>query len=165
MFAAHCAGREPARIRREGTELLTDSRDERAIYRNIVRIARAMDERDWAVVEEIIVPEATGDFGTGPLGSASEIVALLRDFLDDCGPTQHMIGNVLIEIDDNTAVSRAYVSDMHLGTGDLEGQFFRTLGDYHDSWVRTSEGWRLIHRTKKHTGLLGNIAVLPAASS
>ncbi len=42
--------------------MITDSRDERDIYRNIVRIARAMDERNWAESEGLSVPEATGDF-------------------------------------------------------------------------------------------------------
>lgn len=165
MFATDHVGRVAGTSEQKEPAVLTDSKDERDIYRAIVRIARAMDERDWAVIENIAVPEATGDFGTGPLRSATEIIALLRNFLDDCGPTQHMIGNVLIEIDENTATSRAYVADMHLGAGDLAGQFFRTLGDYHDSWIRTSEGWRLTNRTKKHNGVLGNIAVLAHASS
>ncbi len=107
-----------------------------------------------------MIPDATGDFGTGPLSSAVEIVALLRAHLDDCGPTQHMIGNVLIDVSGDTATSRAYVADMHLGTGALEGRYFRTLGDYHDSWIRTPAGWRLSHRTKLHNGLLGDIVVL-----
>jgi hypothetical protein len=40
---------------------------------------------------------------------------LLRSYLDKCGHTQHLIGNVLIEIGGDTATSRAYVADTHLG--------------------------------------------------
>jgi hypothetical protein len=143
----------------------TDSRDEREIYRNIVRIARAMDERNWAEIEDLTAPDATADLGKGPLASRAEIVALLRSFIDECGPTQHMIGNVLIDVTGDTATSRAYVADMHLGTGDLEGQYFRTLADYHDSWVRTDNGWKLTRRHKIHHGTMGDIAVLTHAKA
>ena len=140
-----------------------EGRDERDIYRNIVRIARAMDERNWPEIESLVAPDATGDFGTGSLTSGAEIIALLRAFLDECGPTQHMIGNVLIEVSGDTATSRSYVADMHLGTGDLEGQYFRTLGDYHDTWARTANGWKLTRRHKLHHGTMGDISVLSHA--
>ena len=149
--------------RGEGTPVYTTSADEREIYRNIVRIARAMDERNWSEIEGLLAPDATGEFGNGRLTSAAEIVAMLRSFLDDCGPTQHLIGNVLIDVSGDTATSRAYVADMHLGTGELEGRYFRTLGDYHDAWARTADGWRLTHRHKLHHGTMGDIAVLAHA--
>lgn len=139
------------------------SEDEREIYRNIVQIARAMDERAWSMIDALVVPEATGDFGNGQLNSAAEILALLRSFLDDCGPTQHLIGNVLIEVDGDTATSMSYVADVHLGTESLDGEYFRTLGDYHDSWIRTPSGWKLTRRHKRHTGTIGNIEVLAHA--
>nr|WP_196809618.1 nuclear transport factor 2 family protein [Nocardia sp. 348MFTsu5.1] len=143
---------------------MTDSRDERDIYRNIVLIARAMDERNWGAIENLAVLDATGDFGDGAVSSAAEIVELLRRYLDDCGPTQHLIGNVVIDVSGATATSRAYVADIHLGVGDLEGQYFRTLGDYHDTWVRTAGGWKLTDRTKHHSGMMGNIAILAHAN-
>lgn len=141
--------------------------DEREIHRAIVRIARAMDERDWETIEHLITPDCTGDLGSGPITSAAELITLLRRFIDGCGPTQHLIGSVLIDIDadGDTATSRAYVSDMHLGVGELEGQYFRTLGDYHDSWVRTPDGWKLVERIKRSTGTMGDIAVLGHAYS
>ncbi|MFB7860165.1 nuclear transport factor 2 family protein [Rhodococcus qingshengii] len=143
--------------------MYSTTEDEREIYRKVVRIARAMDERDWSSIEMLMVPDATGDFGNGKLTSAADIIALLQSFLDECGPTQHLIGNVLIEVDGDTATSMSYVADMHLGTGDLEGQFFRTLGDYRDSWSRTASGWMLTRRHKLHTGTMGNIDVLSHA--
>lgn len=119
-----------------------------------------MDERDWSAIEGIADPHVTGEFGNGPVSSADELISMLRGFLDEGGPTQHMIGNVLVDVAGDIATSRAYVADMHLGTGDLEGQYFRTLGDYHDSWARTPQGWRLTKREKRHSGMMGNIDVL-----
>lgn len=139
---------------------MTAAGDEREIYRAIVGIARAMDERDWGAIEDVTSSDFTGDLGSGSLASRAEMIALLRSFLDDCGPTQHMIGTVLIDVDGDTATSRAYVADMHLGSAENEGRYFRTLGDYHDEWARLTGGWRLVSRIKHVTGTLGDIAVL-----
>jgi hypothetical protein len=133
---------------------------ERAIYRNLVAVARAMDGRDWPGLRKLFTHDVTADLGTGDLADADAIVALLRSFLDACGTTQHLLGNVLIEVEGDSARSRAYVSDMHLGSGDTEGQTFSTLGDYHDQWQRVDGRWLLQHRSKLNRGHIGSYAVL-----
>jgi len=133
---------------------------ERAIYRNLVAVARAMDARDWEALGELCAPEVTADLGTGELRGVEAIVNLLRSFLDACGPTQHLLGNVLIEVQGDRASSRAYVSDMHLGSGVTEGQTFSTLGDYHDEWRLVDGCWHLQHRCKYNRGHVGSFAVL-----
>ncbi|MFO7551824.1 MAG: nuclear transport factor 2 family protein [Haliea sp.] len=133
---------------------------ERAIYRNLVQVARGMDARDWNGLLALMSADVTADLGTGPLSGGAEIIGLLRSFLDACGPTQHLLGNVLIDVDGDTARSRAYVSDMHLGTGAHEGLTFSTLGDYHDHWRREAGEWKLCHRTKLNRGHLGSFSVL-----
>lgn len=142
--------------------MFTSSDDEREIYRSIVRFARAMDERDWSAIDDIATVDATAHMGSGELEGRAAIVALMRSFLDECGPTQHLIGNVLIDIDTDgeTASSRAYVSDMHLGTGDRAQSSFRTLGDYHDKWAKIDGRWRMTHRTKINHASLGSFEVL-----
>ncbi|WP_038170534.1 nuclear transport factor 2 family protein [Tomitella biformata] len=142
---------------------------EREISRAVTRFARAMDDRDWAVLHEILLPDATAELGTGTLHGPAEVVALIRSYLDNCGPTQHLLGNQLIEVDGDKAVSRTYVSDMHLGVGKREGLSFCTLGDYHDQWARVDGVWRMSHRAKNMGGSLGAIEVFggpsPADSS
>src|SRR5699024_480419 len=142
--------------------MIPGTADEREIHRALALLARAMDARDWAAVEEIFTPDATAELGTGPLQGADRITALMRSFLDDCGPTRHLIGSVVIDVDPGgqTATSRAYVSDLHLGTGPTAGLSFESLGDYHDRWVRLGDDWRLAHRTKVVTGTVGTTAVL-----
>lgn len=137
---------------------------EREIARAVVRFARAMDERDWPVLHAIMLPDATADLGTGTLRGPGETEAAIRSFLDDCGPTQHLLGNMLIDVDleSGTATSRTYVSDLHLGFGDRQGLSFSTLGDYHDSWRLTDGEWRMSHRTKHMRGTQGEIEVLGA---
>lgn len=142
--------------------MIPGTADEREIHRALALLARAMDARDWAAVEATFAPEATAELGTGPLQGPGQITALMRSFLDDCGPTRHLIGSVVIDVDPGgeTATSRAYVSDLHLGTGPTAGLSFESLGDYHDRWVRQGGRWRLSHRTKVVTGTVGTTAVL-----
>ena len=64
------------------------------------------------------------------------VIGCIRHYLDKCGPTQHLLGNLLVEVDGDHATSQCYVSDMHLGTGDKAHVTFSTLGDYHDQWRR-----------------------------
>ena len=133
---------------------------EREIHRALVRFARAMDERDWPALDAILLEDASAELGTGPLRGRAAIVAQMRSFLDDCGPTQHLLGNLLVDVDGDTARSRVYVSDVHKGRGEKAHLTFSTLGDYHDRWRRVDGAWRIAHRTKHSRALLGDIAVL-----
>lgn len=139
---------------------LHDLLAEREIYRALVRFARAMDDREWSALDAITTEDITADLGAGKLRGRAELVANMRSFLDDCGPTQHLLGNVLIEVESDKASSRAYVSDMHLGTDDQAHLTFSTLGDYHDQWIRIDGAWRMCHRTKLNRAHIGTIEVL-----
>jgi SnoaL-like domain len=88
--------------------------DERDIQRALTLFARAMDDRDWTAMADILADDAEGDFGTGRLYGSAAIIELIRSFLDSCGPTQHLLGNVIIDVDGDKAVSRAYIRDVHL---------------------------------------------------
>ncbi|HLS82995.1 MAG TPA: nuclear transport factor 2 family protein [Steroidobacter sp.] len=133
---------------------------ERAIARAIYRFARAMDERDWAALDGVLVEEASADLGMGVVTGRAAIVAFIRSFLDECGPTQHLIGNLLIDVDGDRASSRCYVSDVHKGVGDKAQLTFSTLGEYHDSWQRRDGEWLMTHRCKRNRAHLGSIEVL-----
>ncbi|TXS96090.1 nuclear transport factor 2 family protein [Parahaliea maris] len=138
---------------------------ERAIYRALVAFARAMDARDWGALTQLTTADITADLGAGKLGGREQLVANMRSFLDDCGPTQHLLGNVLIEVNGETASSRAYVSDLHKGTGEFAELTFSTLGDYHDQWRCEQGEWRMCHRSKLNRAHIGDIRVLGAGPS
>ncbi len=135
---------------------------EREIYRALVRFARAMDYRDWGALDAIIALDASADLGMGTIHGREGITAFMRSFLDDCGPTQHMLGNVMIDVQDDTAQSSCYVSDMHKGSGEKSAQTFSTLGEYHDSWERVGGVWRMTQRIKRNRAHIGDISVLGA---
>jgi len=132
---------------------------ERDVARQLVRFARAMDERDWATLREILFDDATADLGTGTLSGSDALIALIRRYLDACGPTQHLLGSILVDVDGDEATSRAYVRDVHLGVGDRAHLTFSTLSDYHDRWERDGDRWRLRHRTKHNRAQLGSMEV------
>ena len=132
---------------------------EREITRQLHALARGMDARDWGSVRALMVDDAVGEFGRGPEVGADRIVESIREFLDVCGPTQHLLGNVVVDVDGDTAVSRAYVSDMHLGTGARAATTFSTLGEYTDRWVRADGKWLLARRDKVSRAVLGSFDV------
>ncbi len=134
---------------------------ERAIERQLIRFARGMDERDWETVRGLMFDDATADFGAGALEGSAAIADSIRGYLDACGPTQHLLGNVLVEVDlaAGTATSRAYVSDVHLGQGTRSELTFSTLGDYRDTWEFDGATWRIRHRTKLNRGVVGSMDV------
>ncbi|KUI04026.1 nuclear transport factor 2 family protein [Mycobacterium sp. IS-3022] len=129
--------------------------DERYIERALYNAARAMDEHDWTAVGEVFAEDATGDLGTGPLVGGAAIVALIRSYLDACGPTQHLLGNMIVDVVGDTAVSRAYVHDLHL-SADRSERFY-TMGDYHDRWERRAGRWRIIERIKVNRAHVGSL--------
>lgn len=132
--------------------------DERAIERTLIRFARDMDERNWDAMLQILSDDAVGDFGTGPVKGSAAIIELIRGFLDNCGVTQHLLGNVLVDVDGDRATSRAYVQDLHLSRTDPD-LTFHTLGDYHDRWERRDGRWRLVERIKDNRGTAGSLDV------
>jgi SnoaL-like domain len=132
--------------------------DERDIERALVRFARAMDDRDWKGLSQILAEDAVGDFGTGRLEGSAAIIELIRGFLDNCGVTQHLLGNVLVEVNGDHATSSAYVRDLHLSRSNPE-LTFHTLGDYHDRWERRDGRWWLVERVKDNRGTVGSLDV------
>jgi hypothetical protein len=79
---------------------------------------------------------------------------------DRCGPTQHLLGSIQIEIDGDTAVSRSYVQARHQGLGDKSQAIFDTNGEYTDRWERRAEGWRIVRRDARWDLFSGDSAVL-----
>ncbi len=141
------------------TMSIEDLLAERSIYRNMVAFSRAMDERDWDAFTELTSEDLTANMGQGELTGRGTIVAFIRSFLDNCGPTQHMLSNVIIDVDGDTAKSSAYVRDMHIGSGDKSDLTFYTLGRYYDDWQKIDNDWRMVRRVKENPGYVGSLEI------
>ena len=130
----------------------------------LTRYARACDQRDWAALDEVFVQEATADYGgSHHLQGRGSIVAMLRAHLGGCGPSQHLLGNLLVETRDGEVASRVYVRAAHRGAGNLCDMTYESLAEYQDRWVSTPSGWRIAHRRMNISHELGSRDILRPA--
>lgn len=132
---------------------------ERSIYRQLMAFALAMDERDWQAFNQLTTDDIVADVGLGEKTGREPLVATFRQFLDGCGTTQHMLANVVIDVDSDTATSQAYVADMHVGLGEKSELTFRTLGIYHDQWKKCDGQWMMSARKKDNRETIGSMDV------
>ena len=138
---------------------LNDLLAEREIYRNLVRFAQAMDNRDWQQFNHLTTDNIAADLGVGLKSGRDTMVGTIRRYLDGCGVTQHLLGNVLIDIDGEQASSQAYVCDMHLGKEGNENLTFHTLGLYKDQWQKINGQWLMTQRIKDNRATVGSMNV------
>ena len=132
---------------------------ERIICRNLFGFAHAMDNKHWAAFDELATDDLQADFGEGLIKGRTQVVGVMRKYLEHCGVTQHMLGNIIVDVNNDSAVSRAYVADMHLGKGEKNQLTFRTLGVYHDEWVQIGDNWLLSRRVKDNRETIGTLDV------
>lgn len=137
--------------------------DEREITRGLSRFARILDSKSWDQLSDVFAEDLSFDYGSG--GEQQGMNALRENmtrFLDCCGGTQHLIGSILIDVDGDKAISRAYVQARHQSAGDTGGQVFDSNGEYIDRWERRPGGWRIVRRDAKWASLTGDPAVISA---
>jgi hypothetical protein len=130
--------------------------EQQAIVDVLVRCAAAFDGRDWAVLDGIFTPDATA---YGAVGREA-VVATVRSFLGGCGPSQHLLGNHHVLVEDDIARSVCKARVIHVGAGDRAQLTYECFGNYRDDLVRTEGGWRIAKREFEVTIALGDIAVL-----
>lgn len=138
---------------------------EREIAQGLTRYARLCDERDWDAIAEVFSDDASADYGGWRLADRAAIAAMLRRHLGGCGPTQHLLGNLTVAADGESVTSRIAVRAAHRGAGELSGESYECLGEYHDRWKRTAAGWRIAHRRMIVTLEYGSRRVLRESSA
>jgi 3-phenylpropionate/cinnamic acid dioxygenase small subunit len=126
------------------TRTLATDRDE--IAQLLYLYARAIDAKEFALLDSVFAPEAEIDYAVpgGTRLPLCEMVAWLRDALSMFRMTQHVISNPIVEVDGDCASSTAYLTATHEQVG-LDGKrtVFVDHGVYKDAWVRTPHGWRI----------------------
>jgi hypothetical protein len=108
----------------------------------LVACAAALDRRDWAALEQTFTADAVAYGAEG----SDAVVATVRSFLGGCGPSQHLLGNHSVTVDDDIARSVCKVRALHVGAGDRSRLSWECCGNYVDEMVRTPEGWRIAKR-------------------
>jgi ketosteroid isomerase-like protein len=121
--------------------------DEARIERVLKRYASALDSRDWAGLDDVFTEDATAHFqGMGHFNGRAAIVALIDGALAMAGGTQHLLGNIVIDVDGDEARSKCYLQAIHAGKGEFAGKAMTVWGEYRDRLRRTPAGWRIVHR-------------------
>lgn len=138
---------------------LEDIIAERDICRQLTNFARAMDSRDWQAIRSIVADDIKAELGMGVIQGSTAVIEFMRSFLDNCGTTQHMLGNIIVHVTGDKAISQSYVSDMHLSKNTESDMSFRTLGDYSDTWEKTDGKWLMVQRVKNNRATIGSLDV------
>ncbi|MBO9723917.1 MAG: nuclear transport factor 2 family protein [Novosphingobium sp.] len=120
--------------------------DERQIVRRLSRFARVLDRKKWSELSDVFAHNLTFNYGLGEEIGIDALERNMRRYLDRCGPTQHLIGSMIVDIDGDHATSRAYVQARHQRQDDPVGAIFDSTGEYVDRWLRQAEGWRIVRR-------------------
>lgn len=111
----------------------------------IARYGRAVDRSDWDALDEIFTPDASIDYTAmgGIQGGVGEIKEYLPEALSVFVRTQHMMGVPVIEIQgDRARAETSCHNPMVLRDGD-DPQLMVCGLWYHESFVRTPDGWRI----------------------
>ena len=107
----------------------------------LTRYATAVDRRDWEQYRSIFTADAEIDYTSagGIAGTVDEIVEFLSTSLEMFEMTQHLVSNIDLEVNgDSATVTALFNNPMRLPGGDT----WFTGGWYHHDLVRTPDGWR-----------------------
>ncbi len=133
---------------------------EREIVQILYRFARIVDGRDWSAMDTVFSEGVVSTYGDDQQCGREVMLALFRRHLDPCGPTQHFLGNITVEINGNEARSSAYVQARHQGKGATAALTLEMYGEYHDGWKLMPQGWRIVRRDPVWFYQTGDVSVL-----
>ena len=134
--------------------------DEREVARVCVRYTTALDSRDWALLESCFAPSPVFVHPGGRLEGFPAILARTAAALNPLDVTQHLLGNVAVEVDGDVARSSCCFQAQHLRRGTPGGDTYLIAGSYADTMIRTDDGWKISERVQEYSWRDGNRAVV-----
>ena len=132
------------------------------------RYSFAIDERDWAALDNVFTPDAKIDYTEtgGVKGSLADVKAWLPTALERFPMFQHMVATTKLTLDGNRATSRTILFNPMVYRAENGGAenggdqvFFIGLW-YRDLLVRTDAGWRIAERYEE-MGWSHNVPPMP----
>jgi 3-phenylpropionate/cinnamic acid dioxygenase small subunit len=139
------------------TQVLLDKQEITELF---VRYTTALDTKDWALLESCFTEAPAFVHPGGQLRGFEEILARTSAALDPLDATQHLLGNITVEVSGDTAHSTCYFQAQHVRAGTPGGELYIIAGRYADSLQRTPEGWRIAERVQTYMWRDGNRAVV-----
>ena len=130
--------------------------DRLAVFDLFNRYADALDSRKWSDLDDVFDPEVTVNYGGAYLiQGRPNVVAMIRSFLDLCGPTQHLMGNHRAHIEGDSARGSVKMRVHHVGSGERAALTYECFGWYFAESIRTDHGWRVVSWRQQVTHELG----------
>ncbi|MGY4710042.1 nuclear transport factor 2 family protein [Mycolicibacterium sp. CBM1] len=127
---------------------LEEISDRMEIQQLLVDYSTAIDSRRFDDLDLVFTPDAHIDYTElgGIAGSYPDVKAWLADVLPNFPAYFHMLGNIDIRLNGDSATSRAILfNPMSLGDN---GQVMFCGLWYDDEFIRTPEGWRMTRRVE-----------------
>ena len=122
--------------------------DHLEIQKVINLYAYSLDRKQWSALENVFTEDAVADFvGFGTCEGRQAIADFVSSVLNKCAVTQHLLGNIDIDVDGDQAQATCYLEALHVGLGKYASETLTVWGEYSDKLVRTANGWRIVHRT------------------
>jgi hypothetical protein len=124
---------------------LQELADRQEIVDVITRYTRAIDTRRWDDLDSVFTDDAVLDYSSvgGPVDSLEVARPWVARGLGGFLRYQHVIGQVAIELDGDTARATAYFTNpMVAQNPDGTENLVEVGGYYHHDLVRTPAGWR-----------------------
>lgn len=119
--------------------------DKQGITELIYRLARSIDRCDAALLKSLFHSDATDDHGSFQ-GTAADFIPWVMGVLGTMHRTQHVIGNILIELDRDSATSETYFVAHHVIPRDNGEVLMLAAGRYLDRFERRDGQWKFSHR-------------------
>jgi len=140
----------------------SEQSDRQEIHEVVLRYCRGIDRLDMGLVRSAYHPDAV-DHHTGFTGSVDEYIAwvepLLRARARAGGGTMHILGNHLVELHGDEAVSETYGTSVHWGepadsprANFTSGVRFVDHMTYRDGRWAISERWAVREWTRSEAG-------------
>ena len=129
----------------------------------LIRYTRAIDTKDWNLLDSCFMPDADVDYTAsgGVAGKYPEVRAWLAKALAPFPITAHYITNSMVELRGDRASARTLVlNPMFFAKPDGSLHDFTVGATYVDELVYTEAGWRIARRVEEAGYMQGT---LPAA--
>jgi 3-phenylpropionate/cinnamic acid dioxygenase small subunit len=134
--------------------------DQQEIADLCVRYTTALDTRDWALLESCFARSPGFVHPGGRLEGFPAILERTKAALIPLTATQHLLGNIVVQVDGDTARSVCYFQAQHVRTGTPGGETYIIAGSYADTLTRSAGGWKITERVQTYIWRDGNRAVV-----
>jgi hypothetical protein len=126
---------------------LRDLLDKQDIHEVLMRYCRGVDRCDAELIGSAFHPDAIIDYGPSTPPRQPNPEATISALRKMCDSSMHFVGNQLIEVIDDRAISEAYFVTYLVVTRDAK-QYTRARGGrYIDRFERRSGEWRIAYRS------------------